>query len=407
MKKAATIFFIICLLTTFSEKSHSQQGYSLKCFQAEISQLIHNIKFSIVTVSSKSTHSYTIDKNDGLISLLWNDIEEKKGEISIVGSGIIYNEEGYIITKSSTLANFEEIKVTLSDRREFEAEYIGTDEFTGLAIIKINADNLKPAVFGNSDKLPLYSIVLIIGNSMGISPAASFGLINSITEQKLFIVSAPITPGVSGAGMFNLEGKLVGIISAQLTPTDDMLNQDFLCSLPQNGIVLAGNQVKQITDEIIRMRHEQKGWLGIDVDLDSLAKGKIVISRVVSGSPANRSGLKKGDWLLKFNDSFFTSLEQFASLIENTKPGTIVSIDFIRDNRPLKVFPQIAPKRPSNFNPNKPRISSASLKKLNSRSTDSQPMLISRQYFQQINLQIKKLENEVELLKRKLKQAQQ
>ncbi len=150
MKILIVISLINCL---FVSNLFSQKTPTLENLQAEISQLIHLVKHSVVTVSAKSTHCYTIGKNGGLLSFFKNSHEEKKDNFWTVGSGVVYNQEGYIITRSSILADFEEIKITLCNGKEFEAEYIGTDENTGLAILKIDDKNLEPTLIGNSDQL--------------------------------------------------------------------------------------------------------------------------------------------------------------------------------------------------------------------------------------------------------------
>lgn len=405
MKK--TTLILICFVAFQSTVIYAQDIKSLAGLQSEIQHLVDLTNHSIVTVSSKSTHSYIVDKNTGLISFLWSNLEEQTNELELIGSGIIYNKDGYIITKSSTLADFEKIKVTLSDKREFDAEYIGTDEMTGLAIIKIEADSLAPVKIGNSDSVAVFSFAIVIGNSMGILPSASVGLVNSITDQNTIIVTAQINPGSNGAGVFNIWGEWIGVVSAQLTPDQAILGKSGFNFSPQNGIVFPSNQVRQITEEIIKLQFSQKGWLGIDIDNDSLAKGKIMVSKVIYGSPAYQSGLKKGDWLLKYNNSFFRGIEKFADLIEQTKPGTTVSIDFIRDSRPLKVFPQLAKKQPSNFNPNKPRAKASQFERYNKNDPNLAPIIISHEELRLINSRVIQLEEEIAALKSKLKQPRQ
>ena len=111
MKKSA--FILICFTLLFYSKSYSQKSATLESLQSELVELINQTKQSIVTVSSISTHSYKIDKNDGFISLFGNKVEERKGKLWIVGSGIIYNEQGYIITKSSTNASINSIIIII------------------------------------------------------------------------------------------------------------------------------------------------------------------------------------------------------------------------------------------------------------------------------------------------------
>jgi len=407
MKKIA-LFFLILLFETFSNSEVISQPFQLlENLQSEISDLITTAKHSIVTVSSQSTNSYLINKTEGIKSIFWDDHEEKKKDLWVVGSGIIYNEDGYIITKSSMLAGFEKIKVTLFNKKDYEAQYIGTDEITGLAILKIDADDLIPVKLGNSNIVSLYSLTMVLGNSMGISPYASFGIINGKTNQGQFIISAPLNPGSTGAGLFNLSGELIGIISAQLDSDSWMTATTYSGNPQQNGIALTSNMVSKITDKIMLMQHEKKGWLGVDLNADSLSKGKIVIKNVIPNSPAYRSGLKIGDWLLKYNDSILRSSHQFASLLENTKPGKTVSIDFIRDNRPLKIFPQIAYKKPGGFNTNKPTKATSQIPGLHSQFRDQQSILLSPERLNNLNYRIEQLENEIKKLKSQIKEHQQ
>ncbi|MBC8182966.1 trypsin-like peptidase domain-containing protein [candidate division KSB1 bacterium] len=407
MKKVIPYFLIFIIGTFLSSAGFSQPFPVLEKLQSEISGLITTVKYSIVTISSQSTRSYVVDKNEGLKSLFWDEQEEKKNDVWVVGSGIIYNENGYIITKSSMLAGFEKIKVTLFDKTDYYAIYIGTDELSGLAILKIDASDLTPVHIGNSDDVPLYSLAMVLGNSMGISPYASFGIINGKTEQGQFIISAPLNPGSTGAGVFNLCGEWVGIVSAQLDTDVWMMGPTYVNNAQQNGIVFSSNLVRDIADEIIKMQHEQKGWLGIDILADSLEKGKIVISNVIKDSPANRSGLKKRDRLLKYNDSILKSTVQLASLIEQTKPGKTVSIDFVRNSRSLKVFPQIARKRPGNFTPKKPGKISSQKQNPQSPSLVQQPVILSPERFNQINMRMKQMEKEINRLKSQVKEYQQ
>jgi len=406
MKKVIPYFLTIIFGTFLSSTSQSQPFQMLEKLQSEISELIAITKYSIVTISSQSKRSYMVDKSEGIKSLFWDELEEKKNDVWVIGSGIIYNEDGYIITKSSMLAGFEKIKVTLFDKTDYDAFYIGTDELSGLAILKIEASNLTPVYIGNSDDLPLYSLTMVLGNSMGISPYASFGIINGKTDQEQFIISAHLNPGSTGAGVFNLSGELVGVVSAQLDPNVWMMGPTNVNSAQQNGVVFSSNQVRRIADEIIKMQHEQKGWLGIDILSDSLEKGKIVISNVRKDSPAERCGLKKGDWLQKYNDSILKSTTQLASLIEQTKPGKTVSIDFVRNSRSLKVFPQIARKLPGNFNSKKPENISSQKQNPQSSSLVQQPVILSPERFNQMNLRMMQMEKEINRLKSQVREYQ-
>ena len=326
---------------------------------------------------------------------------KKKDNLWTVGTGIIYNEDGYIITKSSILADFEKIKVSLTNEKEYDATYIGTNEKIGLAILKIEATDLYPIQKGNSDDVALFSMVVVLGNSMGISPFASFGIINCYTKDGSFILSASINPGSSSSPVFNLNGEVIGLIAAQVDPSS--WNSDYKYSSQQTGIVIPINEICQITDEIIRMEHEQKGWLGIVFNVDSLKNNKLSLSRVIPGSPADLSGLKSGDCLIKYNESFLKTDKVIGKLIEKTKPGTNVSINFLRDNRPLKVFARIQTKYPQSFNPRKPRHINSGMMKESKINPVQAPVILSPDEFKQINSRMIQMENEIHHLKSDIK----
>lgn len=398
------ILFIIYFLTVLLVPQIYPQGSpTLETLQNDISRLIHSIKHSVVTVSAKSSQSYIIGKDNGLLSFFKKDHEEKKDSFWTVGSGIVYNNEGYIITRSSILADFKEIKVTLCNGKIFDAEYIGTDEKTGLAVLKIEDDNLVSSQVGDSDQVSLYSLVMVLGNSIGISPFASFGLINGYTDDRKFILSASINPGNIGGAVFNLKGEIIGIVTAQVEAEISMMGPNYLDYSQQSSIAIPINQVARMIDQVILMHHQQKNWLGIVFEEDSLKKNKFVLKSVIPGSPADRVGLRSGDQLVKYNESTIYNLDVLRQLIEQTKPGTNVSINFIRSNRSLKVIPLIEQKWPVGFNPHKPRRLSPVMMNPINKATLNSPITISPQKFQEIHSRMIQMENEIQSLKNQIR----
>ncbi len=395
--KIAIVTSLITFL--FGSNLFSQKTPTLNNLQAEICQLIKIAKHSVVTVSAKSTHSYTIDKEKGLFSLFKDNHEEKQDNYWAVGSGIVYNQDGYIITRSSILADFETIKVTLCDGTKYDAEYIGTDEMTGLAILKIEGRNLEPTRIGNSDHVLLNSLVMVLGNSMGISPFTSFGLVSGYTEEGLFILSASINPGNVGGAVFNLNGEIVGIISARVEAGISWIGSNHVDYSRQNSIAIPMNQVTDMLNTVIKLHHEPANWLGIVLDTDSLIHNKLIVTQVIAGSPAERVSLTKGDRLVKYNETDLTSDEILKGLIDQTQPGTSVSMNFIRHNRALKVFPRIEKKWPEGFNTNPPRQLTQKLINENIKTPILSPVILSPAKFQEINDKMIRMEEDLRNLK--------
>jgi len=399
MKRIVIVFVI---LVTSVPHVFPQQSPTLENIQTEINQLINSAKYSVVTVYAKVSHSYVVDKDAGVLSLFKNNTEEKKDEYWNVGSGIIYNQDGYIITRSSLLADFEEIKISLCEGTEFSADYIGTDQQTGLAILKIDEKKLESSRIGNSDRISMYSMIMVLGNSMGISPFASFGLINGITKDGNFVLSAQIIPGNIGGAVFNLTGEIIGIIAAQLDANESITSPTNLYT-QQNGLAIPINKVAKIVDDVIQLKHDKKNWLGIVLDPDLLTKNKLIVKEVIPRSPAARVGLKKGDQLIKYNETDLSNIEILSDLIKQTKTGTSVSINFIRHNRTLKVFPRIERKWPFGFNQNKPRQLSPNLMNESMKAPIQSPIIISPEKFQQINSRMIEMESEIRSLKTQIK----
>jgi S1-C subfamily serine protease len=399
---------ILCfgIVASFLSAVYSQESPVLEKLQTEVSNLIHLAKFSVVTISAKTSHCYTIEDDAGILSLFRESRKAKKDNLWKVGSGIIYDSNGYIITRSSYLADFEAIEVKLYNNQKYEAEYIGTDEKTGLALLKITAGLVEPPKMGDSDALSLYSLVMVLGNSMGISPFASFGLISGYTPEDILILSAPINPGNIGGPVFNLKGEIVGIVTAQLVTDVSFSGPAFMDYSHQNSLALPINQICQIIDNIIKMNGEDKGWLGVELYPDSLKTNKIVLKSVIPGSPADRVGLKKGDQLLKYNEIDLNNNEHTGKLIEETKPGTSVSINFIRDNRSLNVFPCLDKKWPESFNPRKPQSLSPIPLNQNDAASVQFPVIFSPSKFRQLNSRMIQMENEIRNLKIQLQKHQ-
>lgn len=407
MKKIIIISILIYgIATGFISAIYSQESAVLDKIQAEISSLIQYAKFSVVTIAAKSSHSYVVEENDGIFSFFREGKKEKKDNLWKIGSGIIYDSNGFIITRSTYLADFEAIEVKLYNNQKYEAAYIGTDENTGLAVLKIEAGLVEPLPFGDSGKLSLYSLVMVLGNSMGITPFASFGMINGYTPDDLLILSAPINPGNIGGPVFNLKGEIIGIVTAQVEPDVSFSGPVLRDYSHQNSLALPINQIRRIIDGIIEMKDEDKGWLGVEFYPDSLSENKLVLKSVIPGSPADRVGLRKGDQLLKYNEIDLYNDELAGKLIEDTKPGTSVSINFVRDHRYLNVFPCLDKKWPPGFNPRKPQNINPVILNQNDAAAIQFPVILSPSKFQQMNLRMIQMENEIRNLKIQLQKQQ-
>ena len=307
----------------------------LEQLQQEIKEIIEIANPSVVTISLIFSQSYQNSNNDGFFSFFRNKNKEKIYSYNSICSGLIYNKDGYLLTKNAKMVEVDKIKVTLNNGETHTPVFIGRDIITGLTVLKIDAKKITPAKFGDSDKISMGSWVTIIGNSMGISPTISFGIVNKNYENRLFEVSANIKPGNNGSPIFDIYGNMVGVLLAQTNNNDDLNIQSMF---HEGGIALPSNKVKEITDNIIKSYIDKIGWLGIQVTSDSLEHKKIILNKIVNNSPAFKAGLKKGDVLFKYNNITINNSNQLGDLIRKTAPGATVPISFKRGAVKLNVF---------------------------------------------------------------------
>src|SRR3989338_2866507 len=235
-----------------------------------------------------------------------------------LGSGVIINAEGYILTNEHVVSNADKITVTLSDGREFKGEIKCEDSRSDLAIIKINARNLPLANLGDSDNLKIGQWVVAIGNPFGFAlqnpePTVTAGVISALHRSlgrtvsrerdynDLIQTDAAINPGNSGGPLVNLKGEIVGINVAIFSTSGGYQGI---------GFAVPSNSAKRIVSRLIEGKKVIYGWLGITIQNldDTLAayfgladKKGVLVSQVLEDSPAAKAGIKNGDIILKLD----------------------------------------------------------------------------------------------------------
>ena len=262
-----------------------------------------------------------------------------------VGSGFIISADGYIITNNHVVAAADEIRVTLNDRRVFDAEIIGLDEPSDLALLKIGANDLPRVQFGDSDRLRVGEWVLAIGSPFGLEFSAAAGIVSakgrsmpgrSTYNYMSFIqTDVAINQGNSGGPLFNLEGEVVGINSQILSSTGGSNGISF--SIPSN---VALNVVSQLKDS----GRVERGLLGVRMREVDHALSQIFdlerprgafVDEVQPASPAERSGIRNEDIILEFNGhdiEYFTDLPFY---VGQYRPGTEAEITLYRNGERL------------------------------------------------------------------------
>lgn len=264
------------------------------------------------------------------------------------GSGIIFDKNGHILTNNHVVNGREEITVRLSDERLYDAELIGTDPKTDIAVIKINATDLAPLRFADSDTLQVGDWVVAVGAPFGLTQTVTHGIISAtgrtrvsgidILYQNFIQTDAAINPGNSGGPLLNLRGEVLGVNTAIATH-GDAVNAGVAFTIPANMAV-------KVARQLIERGYVARGWLGITYPTVSLTSDDaklyelpntdgILVSSVHVDSPADEGGLRVEDIIVAVNDETIRDGDYFKSLIADLGPNEEVKIRVIREGAPL------------------------------------------------------------------------
>jgi serine protease DegS len=258
-----------------------------------------------------------------------------------LGSGVIFSNQGYILTNNHVISGASHILVMLSDGRSSRARIIGSDPDTDLAVLQIDLPRLPGIIIGDSDKLRVGDVVLAIGNPFGFGQTVTQGIVSAKrrsgfgvnTYENFIQTDAAINPGNSGGALINARGELVGINSVIFSRNGQ--SQGISFAIPVKT-------AHRIMTQIIEQGYVTRGWIGIGLKPLTMETAKeaglnhtlgIVVTRVFPKSPADKAGIKPGDILIRINDDTINNIEQFMSLLASIKPGTRIIIQGRRDKR--------------------------------------------------------------------------
>lgn len=262
------------------------------------------------------------------------------------GSGFIISEDGYIVTNNHVVGEVEDgtIVVKLSDGREFEAELVGNDPKTDVALIKVDASGLPSLPLGDSDAIKVGEWVLAIGNPFGLTHTVTAGIVSARGRGNVGIVDyadfiqtdAAINPGNSGGPLINLDGEVVGMNTAIYSRTGGSMGIGF--AIPINMIQYVEKQLRE-TGKVTR------GQLGVVIqpltrelaESFGVDEGKgILIGQVMEGTGADKAGLKRGDIIIEYNGQPVGDLNSFRSRVASTAPGSTMDLVILRDGKRIE-----------------------------------------------------------------------
>ncbi|ROS06104.1 serine protease DegS [Sinobacterium caligoides] len=264
-----------------------------------------------------------------------NSSRQQRIERSL-GSGVIVQKDGYILTNHHVIKGADQILVSLLDGRESLAVVVGSDPDTDLAVLKIELPSLTPIRFGQAEQSRVGDVVLALGNPFGFGHTVTQGIISATgryglalnTYENYIQTDADINPGNSGGALIDVYGRLIGINSAIWSNDGD--SQGI-------GLAIPADIAHNVMREIIANGQVVRGWLGIEVQERSAALAKssegIIISAIYRNSPAARAGLLPGDIISKIDDRPLITGRMGMTQVASLKPGQVINVEVIRKGK--------------------------------------------------------------------------
>ncbi len=252
------------------------------------------------------------------------------------GSGVIISRDGYVVTNNHVVDGAKEVTVTLSDKREYNARVVGRDPKTDLAVLKVEANESFPvATLGDSDQLEVGDWVLAIGNPFGLSNTVTAGIVSAKGRSigagpydDFIQTDAPINPGNSGGPLFNLRGEVVGINTA-INPAGQGI-----------GFAIPVNMAKPLIPQLVATGEVTRGYLGVSIQSITAELAKVLklkerkgalVGDVISGSPAEQAGIRRGDVIVAFNNEALEGARDLPAMVAKTSVGQEVPVTVLRN----------------------------------------------------------------------------
>ena len=326
----------ILVLTFFITSSLFSQNSVVQQFSDSFADVAEQAKPAVVTIITDKIMK--VPNND--LYFFFNPYMDPNGEreykTNALGSGVIVDaRNGYIITNNHVVEDMDNIKVKLFDKREYKAEIMGTDPKSDLAILKIEADNLRQLKLGDSDKLRVGEWVMAVGSpfSENLSHTVTTGIVSAMGRSNIirgqsyedFIqTDAAINPGNSGGALLNMKGELIGINTAIATGGYEKSNRGV-------GFAIPSNMTERIMSDLIDKGYVTRSWLGVyiqplDADaakaLEINSRDGALVTQVVGDSPAELGGVQEGDVIIRFDNKNITDPSNLRNIVSLMPPGS-------------------------------------------------------------------------------------
>jgi serine protease Do len=258
-----------------------------------------------------------------------------------LGSGVIVSADGYILTNNHVVAGADSVKVTLSDGRELTAKVVGNDEKTDVAVLKVEAKNLSPVTFADSNDVQVGDRVLAVGNPFGLGQTVTTGIVSAtgravalgVDYADFIQTDAAINPGNSGGALIDMQGRLIGINTAILSRTGGFQGI---------GFAIPADLARFVMDSIVQDGRVSRGFLGVTIQdltpalaesFDIKTNKGALVSDVSEDSPAEKAGIKSGDVVLEINGKPIADSRRLRFAVAEVRPGTEANLKILREGK--------------------------------------------------------------------------
>jgi len=310
---------------------------------------------SVVSIVASKVNPRRPQTDDPWFRFFFGDRSPQDQPQRGLGSGVIVSPEGYLITNNHVVDGADDIEVLLADGRSAQAELVGTDPDSDVAVLKIDLDKLPAISFGNIDALQVGDAVLAIGNPFGVGQTVTAGIVSALGRNQLGIntfenfiqTDAAINPGNSGGALVDASGNLVGINTAIFSRSGGSLGI---------GFAIPANTARMVMESLVRDGSVIRGWIGVEPrDLtpemaESLrlpVKSGVLITGVLQNGPAGNGGMKPGDVVVRIADQSIANTAQLFNAVAALKPGAPATIAVQRGERSVDLKVQVAQRPPS------------------------------------------------------------
>ena len=331
--------YLILVLFTFNGNARELPG-SFADLAEKLMPSVVNISTTQVITTRSNPFPFEFPPGSPLEDMFREFGESQQRRTTALGSGFIIDAKGIVVTNNHVIQGAEDIFVSVNGEREFEAEIVGADPLSDIAVLKIKSkEKFIPVKFGNSDNARVGDWVIAIGNPFGLGGTVTSGIISArnrsigLSRYEDYIqTDASINSGNSGGPLFDMNGDVIGINTA-------ILGQSGSIGI---GFSIPSNSAKKVINQLIKFGETKRGWLGVRIqtvtkeiaDVENLDKPRgALVASVADGSPSDKGGIKSGDIILEFDGKIINEMSELPKIVAETEVGLTVVVKVWRNKR--------------------------------------------------------------------------